>query len=871
METDSRRLQNRQQQQSALKQLLAAKRAKEDRRTEKQSQSERPDTGRGEQQKPCLASGQGSFELDGRISKGLFWWQLDGIKWLWNLHQQPSGGILADDMGLGKTRQCSAFLAGMFTNKLISRVLIVAPKTLLATWDKELTHCGLDHVTQQYTGSVDERDYALRRVMRRRGILLTTYGMVQRNAGCLAEAPPGCDRRDPETTAVWDWVLLDEGHTIKNSRSQTSQQLATISASHRLIITGTPMQNHLMELHTLVDFVCPGLLGDARDFKLNFAGPITAGTDKHASPRTQADGAEQAELLHSLTEPVMLRREKRNVLMADASAQGRASTSEGLGKDAAGHAETPRTSQAQPQFLRTKNDLVVWLRLQDMQQRVYQAFLNSKEVKSVLNDSNSPLAACNVLRKICSHPALLNQRTVNMAARAGERLVARHAPVHVEEEDGLREDWGRTPEVPHSAAAQEPTASQQVAADLAEWAGEDAVGKKLLADLRSCSGSEEKSCKTVFAMTLLQELCEQGERSLVFSQSRVMLDILQDALGQRDISFLRIDGTVAKASDRQDLVQQYQEDSSISVFLLTTKVGGLGLTLTAATRVIILEPDWNPSMDDQSVDRAYRMGQMRDVVVYRLITCGTVEEKIYRRQVFKGGLSRSARGASTLGYFSHQELRDLFSVKTEELEQSTTQQQLHAMHAGQRKTSPALHQHLEFLSGLDGFRGISDHDLLFSGEFLTPAPSAPNEPACGPYQPEVFPLGPAAVGRKGRHAEPKGGDISDLFSRALTLKDDRAQTSSGQREAALRKKIATLQASLGLALPDGGARVLKKIAELEAQLADGPEAPQTSPPMQPQALGDQQRVAAMPDKGQKMKRDYKELHAQREALKQQMP
>lgn len=133
----------------------------------------------------------------------------------------------------------------------------------------------------------------------------------------------------------------------------------------------------------------------------------------------------------------------------------------------------------------------------------------------------------------------------------------------------------------------------------------------------------------------------------------------QAELRELGVRFLRIDGTVSSAKERQALVASFQAPGSrAQVFLLTSQVGGLGLTLTAADRVIIVDPAWNPSTDNQAVDRAYRIGQQKDVVVYRLITCGTVEEKIYRNQVHKAGLSRAGmEDGNHFRYFSHQVLR----------------------------------------------------------------------------------------------------------------------------------------------------------------------------------------------------------------------
>lgn len=176
---------------------------------------------------------------------------------------------------------------------------------------------------------------------------------------------------------------------------------------------------------------------------------------------------------------------------------------------------------------------------------------------------------------------------------------------------------------------------------------------------------------------------------------------------------MRLDGTVTQLAEREKRITKFQTDKSYSVFLLTTQVGGVGITLTAANRVVIYDPSWNPATDAQAVDRAYRIGQTENVVIYRLITCGTVEEKIYRRQVFKDSLIRQNTGdkKNPFRYFSKQELKELFTL--EDTRSSSTQMQLQAMHSRHRRTDPELDQHIAHLHAMEMF-GISDHHLMFS-------------------------------------------------------------------------------------------------------------------------------------------------------------
>lgn len=198
----------------------------------------------------------GGFRLPARVAGKLYPHQSEGLRWLWSLHLRKEGGILADDMGLGKTMQCSAFLAGSLGAGAARRALVVAPKTLLAHWEKELGACGLRSQTHRFYGTSDgERQAALRALTSRRGgVLLTTYGMVLHNAEALARGSGRIpDDEDGASDAggrllTWDYLILDEGHKIKNPSMQLAQRMRALSARVRLIISGTPIQNNLTEM-----------------------------------------------------------------------------------------------------------------------------------------------------------------------------------------------------------------------------------------------------------------------------------------------------------------------------------------------------------------------------------------------------------------------------------------------------------------------------------------------------------------------------------------------------------------------------------------------------------------------------------------------
>ena len=288
----------------------------------------------------------------------------------------------------------------------------------------------------------------------------------------------------------------------------------------------------------------------------------------------------------------------------------------------------------------------MWTQLSATQERIYRNFLESERVRELLNTTRSPLAALTVLKKICDHPDLLANY---LSYKAELGLDQSKSEVLGEDAvDGLDEF------VPQLLAQQDSSAAP-----------------KDVAALVSASG------KLQLLVLLMKQLYTEGHRCLIFSQSRIMLDLVTKVLAE--YSMLRIDGTVSDPQVRQQRVDKFNKDTSIFCFLLTTQVrlsccacwmefesrifqvGGVGLNLVGADRVVIIDPSWNPATDaqvcqmaplaafsapmflvhsllnfdslPQAVDRAYRLGQTRDVTVYRFITCGTVEEKIYRRQV----------------------------------------------------------------------------------------------------------------------------------------------------------------------------------------------------------------------------------------------
>ena len=610
--------------------------------------------------------------------------------------------------GLGKTVQVAATLALLFHSRLARRVLLVLPVSLTPNWTKELRSWCPSIPLFSYSGAAARREKQRQACLRGGGILVTTYGLLASQQGSAAFTSYSPPPSSPDSDE-WDALILDEGHRIKNPDIRLTRTVKAVSCRFRVILSGTPIQNDLAELWCLMDFACSGrLLGEKTSFRTDWSQPIQDGFDRNASREEKHKAQQLTQQLQDVIAPHMLRRDKREIMQKQKAAQQQQQRQlEGEGGEASG------SSSSSFSFLSAvKNDVIVWLYLSEVQTSLYSTFISSPEVKAALNSTRSPLASLTVLKKICDHPRLLHQQMKH----------CQHLFAHGQEAQRPLDD------------------EEEVEAEV------DSVGAAFTPLLPSAESLDaesllRESCKLRLLLRLLSAFREEGVRALVFSQSVKMLDLIAAVLSSTSapFSFLRIDGSVKLAEERQRRIDEFSTPSSPhSLLLLTTGVGGVGLNLTAACRCVIFDPSWNPAVDSQSVDRCYRIGQTRDVVVYRFITCGTVEEVIYRKQIFKQGIQTSihtkgdgqpqADGAALKGgYFTRQELREVFSLRDHRW--SDTQRQLALLHPPEQRRSYAqLDEQLRFVEQQkEEVFGLSDHDLLFHTEAHNPPPPVEGE------------------------------------------------------------------------------------------------------------------------------------------------
>lgn len=511
----------------------------------------------------------------------LFPHQKECLEWLLHLHERNTGGILGDEMGLGKTVQIAAFLGAMHHERRVRTVLLLCPASVLLQWVREfhkwypmmrvvLLHgsgSGMTLAGRTYAQLIQEvledgDDDENHTIGSGGGVVISTYENVRQYQELFMDIE-------------WDYVVLDEGHRIRNPDAEITLVCKQLKTVHRIILTGTPIQNRLRELWSLFDFVYPGKLGTLPTFDDEFVLPIRTGGYANASKMQVLMAYKCALVLKDLINPYLLRRTKKEIQHVTKMPE--------------------------------KMEQIIFCSLTPRQRSAYQTYLNSSEVAAVLRRDIRPFRAISILRHICNHPDLL--------ATVGDNGAAAYRALSGEIED---------------------------------------------------YGAPESSGKMLVLGKILSMWKQQGHRVLLFTQTRKMLDILESLMARLGYVFCRLDGTTS-VKERQSLLDAFNADGSkIFIFLLTTRAGGIGINLIGADRVVIFDPDWNPSTDLQARERSWRLGQTKQVTIYRLITSGTIEEKIYHRQIFKQYLTTKVlHDAKRKRCFNKHSLRDLFVLGDE--------------------------------------------------------------------------------------------------------------------------------------------------------------------------------------------------------------
>eukprot|EP00050_Salpingoeca_kvevrii_P021233 m.108111 g.108111 ORF g.108111 m.108111 type:complete len:758 (-) comp9245_c1_seq1:669-2942(-) len=525
--------------------------------------------------------------VDPVISKVLRPHQIEGVQFLWDCVTGVkidgfNGCIMADEMGLGKTLQCISLVWTLLKQSpdckpTITKAVIVAPSSLVKNWANEFGKWLHGRVNPMAidSGSKEEIDrdlmYFANNNNRRNThpVLVISYETFRLHAHAIGDKEVGI-------------VICDEGHRLKNSDSLTYQALMKLNTKRRIILSGTPIQNDLLEYYSLVEFCNPGMLGTVSEFRRKFENPILRGRDALATDKEQQLGAERLNEMGQLVNKCIIRR--TNALLS--------------------------------KYLPPKVEQVVCCRLSPVQADMYKAFVKSKAVRKALagesvKGSFSSLSSITALKKLCSHPSLIFDKAKNR-------------------EPGFEDIYNLFPGDFNLKNFQP-----------------DLSGKLLVLD-------------TMLAMIK----STTDDKVVLVSNYTQTLDLFERLARTRRYQYVRLDGTMT-IKKRQKMVDRFNDPTGGDfLFMLSSKAGGCGLNLIGANRLVMFDPDWNPANDEQAMARVWRDGQTKRVYIYRLLSTGTIEEKIFQRQAHKKALSSCVvdEAEDVERHFSSDQLRDLFTL-----------------------------------------------------------------------------------------------------------------------------------------------------------------------------------------------------------------
>ncbi|KAM4049432.1 DNA excision repair protein ERCC-6-like 2 [Anomaloglossus baeobatrachus] len=541
------------------------------------------------------------------INRYLRDYQREGVQFLYEHYARSKGCILGDDMGLGKTIQVISFLAAVLHKKgtrediennmpefllktmrkehsptSAKRVfLIVSPLSVLFNWRDELETWGYFKLTVIHG---NRKDFELVRL--RQGkyeIALTTYETLRL---CLDEL----------NSIAWSAVIVDEVHKIKNPKARVTEVMKCLKCKTRIGLTGTILQNNMEELWCVMDWAVPGCLGGRKEFIEKYSHPIELGQRHNATKRELATGRKVMQNLTLKMSTFFLRRTKALI-----------------------------SSQ-----LPKKEDRIVYCSLSEFQKAVYQSVLETPDVSLVLRGSERCSCNSSKRRRNCCYKESQygeSVKTLYFSYLAILRKVANHAALLQSDSNTSKKQKDHIRRICSEVFSKFPQFIQQ---------SKEAAFETI--------SDPKYSGKMKVLQQLLNHCRKNKDKVLLFSFSTKLLDVLERYCMASGLEYRRLDGGT-KAEDRVKIVKEFNNMQDVNICLVSTMAGGLGLNFVGANVVVVFDPTWNPANDLQAIDRAYRIGQCRDVKVLRLISLGTVEEIIYLRQVYKQQLHCAAIGS----------------------------------------------------------------------------------------------------------------------------------------------------------------------------------------------------------------------------------
>ncbi|XP_055205962.2 DNA excision repair protein ERCC-6-like 2 isoform X3 [Gorilla gorilla gorilla] len=530
------------------------------------------------------------------INRYLRDYQREGTRFLYGHYIHGGGCILGDDMGLGKTVQVISFLAAVLHKKGTREdIENNMPEFLLRSMKKEplsstakkmfLIVAPLS-VLYNWKDELDtwgyfrvtvlhgnRKDNELIRVKQRKcEIALTTYETLRL---CLDEL----------NSLEWSAVIVDEAHRIKNPKARVTEVMKALKCNVRIGLTGTILQNNMKELWCVMDWAVPGLLGSGTYFKKQFSDPVEHGQRHTATKRELATGRKAMQRLAEKMSGWFLRRTKTLI------------------KD-----QLPK-----------KEDRMVYCSLTDFQKAVYQTVLETEDVTLILQSSEPCTCRSGRKRRNCCYKTNSHGETVKtlyLSYLTVLQKVANHVAL-------LQAA---------STSKQQDTLIKRIC-DQVFSRFPDFVQKSKDAAFETLS-DPKYSGKMKVLQQLLNHCRKNRDKVLLFSFSTKLLDVLQQYCMASGLDYRRLDGST-KSEERLKIVKEFNSTQDVNICLVSTMAGGLGLNFVGANVVVLFDPTWNPANDLQAIDRAYRIGQCRDVKVLRLISLGTVEEIMYLRQIYK--------------------------------------------------------------------------------------------------------------------------------------------------------------------------------------------------------------------------------------------
>ncbi|EGX46483.1 hypothetical protein AOL_s00109g55 [Orbilia oligospora ATCC 24927] len=561
-------------------------------------------------------------------------YQLEGLEWMASLFENGLNGILADEMGLGKTLQTISLFAFLREMHVYGPFLVAAPLSTLANWVDEFAKFTPDIPVVLYHGNPQERENLRDTKLRTKNyrnvgpdfpVVCTSYEIIMNDRKYLASYD-------------WKYIVIDEGHRLKNFNCRLVKELEKYPSANRLLLTGTPLQNNLVELWSLLHFLLPQVFNDVESFQSWFDFSDLQQEGKSSEEIKKSMAANLVSSLHQILKPFLLRRMKTDVELS----------------------------------LPKKREYVLYAPLSQTQKELYRRILD-KDTEEFLIGKLLEASGANAVAKAMSKKGTKGTETPKRKRGDMEEedqsslSVPSKALKNSRSNKKLRVDYKEKSDRQYFKELETtPTQSKETSPELsAEQVAYQAAVREIKAkkmqnpvmQLRLACNSPHlfywpwgdkdpdetivtESGKMMLLDRLIPELFNRGHKVLIFSQFKVQLDIIQEwATTLRGWNCCRIDGSV-KQEDRRSLIKSFNSDSEHKLFLLSTRAGGLGINLTSADTVILYDSDWNPQQDLQAQDRAHRIGQTRPVIVYRLATAATVEQTLLEKADAKRRLEK---------------------------------------------------------------------------------------------------------------------------------------------------------------------------------------------------------------------------------------